>query len=109
MLRTTPANSTSILAGITYLSGLVHKRYLWLLVAACAAAAGAPGFGLWLRGVSFGEVELGGEPVALSLPTLMLAYLLFSAGLGVQPAQLRQLLRDPKPLFVGLVANVAVP
>jgi BASS family bile acid:Na+ symporter len=39
----------------------------------------------------------------------MLAYLLFSAGLGVQTAQLRRLLRDPRPLFAGLAASFAVP
>jgi BASS family bile acid:Na+ symporter len=40
---------------------------------------------------------------------LLLAFLLFSAGLGVQTAHLRHLLRDPKPLFAGLVANLAIP
>src|SRR5262249_41833337 len=43
------------------------------------------------------------------LPTLMLGFLLFSAGLGVQTAQLRRVLRDPKPLFAGLAANLAIP
>jgi bile acid:Na+ symporter, BASS family len=94
---------------IAFLGRLIHERFFWFLLATCAAAAFCPGPGLWLRGVSFGEVSLWGETTPLSLPTLMLAYLLFSAGLGVQTAQLRHLLRDPKPLFAGLVANLAIP
>jgi BASS family bile acid:Na+ symporter len=94
---------------IAFLGRLIHERFFWFLLAACAAASCCPGPGLWLRGVSFGEVSLWGEKAPLSLPTLMLAFLLFSAGLGVQTAQLRCLLRDPKPLFAGLAANLALP
>src|SRR5262245_50293553 len=94
---------------ITFLGRLIHERFFWFLLATCAAAACCPGPGLWLRGVSFGEVSLWGEKAPLSLPTLLLAFLLFSAGLGVQTAHLRYLLRDPKPLFAGLVANLALP
>jgi bile acid:Na+ symporter, BASS family len=94
---------------ITFLGRLIHEQFFWFLLATCAAAACVPGPGLWLRGVSFGAVSLWGEKAPLSLPTLMLAFLLFSAGLGVHTAQLRHLLRDPKPLFAGLVANLALP
>jgi bile acid:Na+ symporter, BASS family len=94
---------------ITFLGRLIHEQFFWFLLATCAVAACVPGPGLWLRGVSFGEVSLWGEKAPLSLPTLMLAFLLFSAGLGVQTAHLRHLLRDPKPLFAGLVANLAIP
>ena len=93
----------------TFLSRLIHERFFWFLLATCAAAACCPGPGLWLRGVSFGEVSLWGEKAPLSLPTLLLGFLLFSAGLGVQMAHLRHLLRDPKPLFAGLAANLALP
>jgi BASS family bile acid:Na+ symporter len=94
---------------IASLGRFIQERLFWSLLAACAAASCCPGPGLWLRGVSFGAVSLGGEKAPLSLPTLLLAFLLFSAGLGVQTAQLRHLLRDPKPLLAGLVANLAVP
>jgi BASS family bile acid:Na+ symporter len=94
---------------ITFLGRLIHERFFWFLLATCAAASCVPGPGLWLRSVSFGAVSLWGETAPLSLPTLMLAFLLFSAGLGVQTSQLRHLLRDPKPLFAGLVANLALP
>src|SRR5262245_52004687 len=94
---------------VAFLGRLIHERFFWFLLAACAAAACCPGPGLWLRGVSFGEVSLRGEKAPLSLPALMLALLLFSAGLGVQTAHLRHLLRDPKPLLAGLAANLAIP
>src|SRR5262245_42940834 len=94
---------------VAFLGRLIHERFFWFLLATCAAASCVPGPGLWLRGVSFGEVSLWGEKAPLSLPMLMLSFLLFSAGLGVQTAQLRHLLRDPKPLFAGLVANLALP
>jgi BASS family bile acid:Na+ symporter len=94
---------------VAALGRFVQERFFWFLLATCVAAACCPGPGRWLRGVSVGEVLLRGELTALSLPTLMLAYLLFNAGLGVQTAQLRHLLRDPKPLVGGLVANLAVP
>jgi bile acid:Na+ symporter, BASS family len=109
---TTPANSApapSLNGTIAFLGRLIHERFFWFLLAACAAASCCPGPGLWLRGVSFGAVSLCGEKASLSLPTLMLAVLLFGAGLGVQTAQLRRLLRDPKPLVAGLVANLAIP
>ncbi len=94
---------------IAYLGRLIHERFFWFLLATCAVASCCPGPGLWLRGVSFGEVSLWGEKAPLSLPTFLLAFLLCSAGLGVQTAQLRRLLRDPKPLFAGLLANLAIP
>jgi BASS family bile acid:Na+ symporter len=94
---------------IAFLGRFIQERFFCFLLAACAAASCCPGPGLWLRGVSLGEVSLWGEKTPLSLPTLLLAFLLFSAGLGVQAAQLRHLLRDPKPLLAGLLANLAIP
>lgn len=94
---------------IVSLGRLIQERFFWFLLAACAAAACCPGPGLWLRGVTFGEASLGAEKATLSLPMLLLGFLLFSAGLGVQTKHLRHVLRDPKPLFAGLVANLAIP
>ena len=78
----------------------VHHNFLWLLVGAYALAAVAPAPGLWLRGVRVG---------GLSLPSLMLALLLFNAGLGVRTDRLRGLLHGPFVLLAGLLANLAVP
>src|SRR5262249_8179969 len=80
-----------------------------LLVAAYAAAALAPGPGLWVRNVGFGAVGALGETAAVSLPSVMLALLLFNAGLGVRPDHLRRLARNPLILAAGLLANLSVP
>lgn len=85
-----------------------HHHFLWLLVAAYAVAAVAPAAGLWVRHVSFGEVNVFG-PRAVSLPSVMLAALLFNAGLGVQPDRLHRLARNPLVLVAGLLANLLVP
>jgi BASS family bile acid:Na+ symporter len=88
---------------------LIHRYFLCFLLAAYVIAAIFPAPGLWLRNVSFGEVSLFGDRTRLSLPMLLLAFLLLNAGLGVQRAELRNLLRSPRILAAGLTANVFVP
>jgi bile acid:Na+ symporter, BASS family len=91
------------------LAGFLHHRLLWLLVAAYALAGTAPAVGLWLRSATLGAVEVFGQPVTATLPSLLLSVLLFNAGLGVEPARLRELLGKSGLLVAGLFANVAVP
>jgi BASS family bile acid:Na+ symporter len=86
-----------------------HHHFLRLLIAAYVVAAVAPAAGLWVRQVSFGQVTLFGERATVSLPSVMLALLLFNAGLGVQPDRLRRLARNPLVLAAGLLANLLVP
>jgi BASS family bile acid:Na+ symporter len=86
-----------------------HHYFLWLLVAAYAVAAAAPAAGLWVRQVSVGEVGVFGQRSGVTLPSGMLALLLFNAGLGVRPDRLRRLARNPLVLAAGLLANLAVP
>jgi BASS family bile acid:Na+ symporter len=85
-------------------SGWMHRNLLGLLLASYAAASLVPTLGLWLRGVKFGH---GGA--AASLPLVLLGFLLFNAGLGARPEQLRAMLRSPRLLLLGLAANLAVP
>jgi len=91
------------------LAGFLHHRILWLLVAAYALAGTAPAAGLWLRSATLGAVEVFGQPVTASLPSLLLSVLLFNAGLGVELARLRELLGKSGLLVTGLLANIAVP
>ncbi len=90
-------------------SHFVHGYFLGLLLATYALAAAWPGPGLALRGVSLGRVALAGEAMPLTLPALMLGFLLLNAGLGVKAAELRGLARRPGLLGVGLLANLAIP
>jgi BASS family bile acid:Na+ symporter len=87
----------------------IQRWFLGLLLTAYVAAALVPAPALWLRSVSLGEVTLIGEPVRLTLPLVLLAFLLLSAGLGVRTAQLRGLQRRPLVLGAGLAASVLVP
>jgi BASS family bile acid:Na+ symporter len=91
------------------LSHWVHQRFLWLLVCSYAAAAVCPVFGLWIRDVAFGEVALFGERTRVTLPMLMLAFLLWNAGLWVHPSDLRGLRRGARVLLTGLAANLLIP
>jgi BASS family bile acid:Na+ symporter len=91
------------------ISHFVHARFLWLLLATYALAAAWPGPGLALRGVSIGRVSLMGEAMDLSMPSMMLGFLLLNAGLGVRASELRNLARRPALLGLGLAANLAIP
>jgi BASS family bile acid:Na+ symporter len=91
------------------LAHVLHRHLFLLLVLAYVVAAFLPGPGLWLRSVHIGGVGILGQHLDMSLPALLLAVLLFNAGLGVAPAQMRGLARRPGVLLAGLLANLAVP
>lgn len=91
------------------LSHFVHKHFLWLMIGSYAVAACAPSLGLTIRDVSVGRVGLFGQTMRISLSMLMLASLLLNAGLGVQWARIREMLRSPKLLGAGLTANLLIP
>jgi BASS family bile acid:Na+ symporter len=71
-------------------------------------AALAPGPGLWLRSVDL-SAGVGASLPHVSLPAVLLGFLLFNAGLGTQANRLRQLARRPALLFVGVLATVVLP
>src|SRR3954469_7912115 len=91
------------------LARFVHRYFFWLLVGSYAVAAVAPGPGLWLRGVSLGEVTVLGEKARLTVPTLLLGLLLFNAGLGLRAGQFAGLRRGALLLGAGLLANLLLP
>jgi bile acid:Na+ symporter, BASS family len=84
----------------------LHARLLLLLVSTYIAAALVPGLGLAVRGVNFGNLA-GAMP--LNLPTFMLAFLLFNAGLGVRTAALKHWHKSALTLGAGSLANIVVP
>jgi BASS family bile acid:Na+ symporter len=85
---------------------LVHHRFLWLLVGAYGLAAAWPGAGDALRRVSLGSADAG---LTLALPMLLLSVLLFNAGLGADATEVLSILRRPRSLVAGVVANAVVP
>ncbi len=87
----------------------LHHNLIWLLVGSYALAAVLPGPGHAIRAASLGHIEIDGTATDISLPLLLLAFLLLNAGLGVHAARLRGLLQQPLALAAGLAANLAVP
>ena len=90
-------------------SHFLHEQFLWLVLGSYVVAAVCPAFGLWIRDVSVGDFVLAGVRIRLTLPMLMLALLLFNAGLGVETARLASLLRSAPLLGAGLAANLLIP
>ncbi|GAA3770594.1 hypothetical protein GCM10022403_002410 [Streptomyces coacervatus] len=87
---------------------LLRRRLGVVIALAYAAAALLPVPGLWLR-----RPHLVGIPglaeLSLRTPQLLLALVLFSAGLQVPLRELRLLLRRPAALVAGLVLHVVAP
>jgi len=95
-----------------HISGLVHliHRYLiWVILGSYLVAAVLPGLGLAIRHLSLGDVTLLGREVHLNMPQIMLATLLFNAGLGVRLEDLGRMFARPRVLLGGVLGNVLVP
>lgn len=91
------------------LSHLIHRHFLWFLIGAYIVAAVVPGPGLWIRDAAVGDITIGEANFHVSLLLVLLATLMFNAGLGVKTAHLRTLYRKGPLLASGLAANVLVP
>ncbi|MGW3115627.1 sodium-dependent transporter [Streptomyces sp. NPDC001107] len=87
----------------------LFRRHLGAAIALTyAAAALLPAPGLWLRRPHpIGVFDLA--ELSLRAPQLLLALVLFSAGLQVPLRELRLLLRRPAALVAGLVLHVVAP
>lgn len=85
---------------------ITHRHFLWLLIAVYALAAVLPGPGEAIR---HSAVVSSRDHVVITLPMLLLAVLLFNAGIGANVSELKTVLRRPRALVAGVVANVLVP
>jgi BASS family bile acid:Na+ symporter len=90
------------------LASAVHHNLLWLLVAAYVLAGIVPRPGLGLRSIDLSALA-GARLPHVSLPAALLSFLLFNAGLGAQADRLRELVRRPGLLIVGVGATVLFP
>lgn len=89
---------------------ILQRWQLCLLLCVHALAALLPGPGLGIREVSVGSVPwLHGGSVRLSLPSMMLAFLLLNAGFGTPARELRHLATRLRCLGLGLAASVVGP
>ena len=91
------------------LSQFIHHHLLWCLITAYAAAAVFPAPGLWIRNLRVDNVSIFHVNIHVSLLLLLLALLMFNAGLGVKTAHLTSLVRRIPVLLAGLTANMIIP
>ncbi|MFI5754858.1 bile acid:sodium symporter family protein [Streptomyces sp. NPDC051569] len=87
--------------------GFAQRTLTWSMMAAYAAALLLPGPGLRLRHLALGAP--GTPTTRITLPSLLLALVLFSAALHVPLRALPALARRPLPLLIGTAVNAAVP
>ena len=91
------------------LAHLAHHYVVWLVLGSYAIASFAPAFGLWMRDVSFWRMHLFQESTNISVPMLLLAFLLLNAGLGIRIVSLRKWIHSGVALMSGIVGNLFVP
>ena len=94
---------------VLVLSQFVHRHLLWVLIGAYAIAAVLPRPGLWIRDVTLGNLSIFTIQIHVSLLLVLLAGLMFNAGLGVKTEHLQVLVRKLRVLAAGLAANVLIP
>src|SRR5438034_6834756 len=90
-------------------SQFLHHHLLWFLLAAYVLASVSPAAGLWMRNRSFGHLTVSHDTLHISLLMVMLAVLMFNAGLGLKLSHLQTVLQQKRVLIAGLVANLAMP
>jgi hypothetical protein len=90
------------------LKRLPERGRIGIFIGSYVLAALIPGPGLWLRSVNLAAVADAGLP-HVSVPSFLLSFLLFNAGLGVRTNRLWQLARRPTLLAVGVLANLVLP
>ena len=91
------------------LSQFIHHHLLWFLISAYAIAAVFPTAGLWIRNVNLGDVQVFQSKIHVSLLLLLLATLMFNAGLGVKTSHLQSLMQKSRVMLAGLAANLVIP
>ncbi|MFO0800502.1 MAG: bile acid:sodium symporter [Gemmataceae bacterium] len=87
-------------------NGWLHRHFLWLLVGAYLLAAVWPWAGSAIRHTTVLDTGMAGT---ISLPMVLLAFLLFHAGLAADATDLAGVVRRPVALLAGVAATVAVP
>lgn len=91
------------------ISQFLQRHLLWFLIAAYVIAVVLPVPGLRIRNVSFGEITIYQQKMNISLLMIMLAILMFNAGLGLNISHIKKFLEKKYVLLAGLVANVTIP
>ena len=95
---------------IIILEKFISKNFLVFLILSYILALLLPSFGQHIRNISVGKVFwFDGSTLSLTLPLLMLAFVLFNAGLGVKISEIKEIIKNPKLIILGLLANSLIP
>ncbi|NJD06686.1 MAG: Na+-dependent transporter [Methylococcaceae bacterium] len=94
---------------VTFLVHIIHRYFIWIIASSYILAALFPWLGLWLRDLNLGSINIFDHRLVISLPPILLASLLFNAGLGVKTTELKHVLRKPAVLVGGVFGNLATP
>lgn len=79
-----------------------------LVIFAYIFAALTPDTGSWIKNYSFGSLTVIHQSFSFSLSAIMLAILLFNAGLGIKLNDLKTLSEYKKPLLLGVIGNAII-
>lgn len=88
---------------------LINHYFIWIIISSYLVATVFPEFGLWIRVLNLGSINVFKSQLVLSVPLIMLASLLFNAGLGVKLIELKHVLHKPFLLLGGVLGNIAIP
>jgi len=94
---------------LTEIQHAIHKYFIWIVISSYVVAGIFPGPGMSIRNADLGVVEIAQTKITLTAPSILLALLLFNAGLGTRVRELEKLAHQPRLLAMGVVGNVAVP
>ncbi len=94
---------------IQTIAHVLHRHFIFVILASYLLAALQPGVGIWIRSADLARVTVLQTEIKLSLPPLLLAILLFNAGLGIQWTELNQLVNKPTIVLSGTLGNIATP
>ena len=90
-------------------SHFLHRHLLKLIVLSYLLAAAVPALGLWIKDAAIVDLATASGRVTMTIPKLLLALLLFNAGLRAKLGRVGGIVRRPGMMLAGLAANLAVP
>src|SRR5437870_1754494 len=92
-----------------FVEHLIRRYFVWIICLSYLVAGLRPQFGLWMRSLDLGNIDVFKTKLTFPLPSIMLGLLLFNGGLGVRVTELKHLLGKPFVLLGGVVGNLLTP
>jgi bile acid:Na+ symporter, BASS family len=94
---------------VARLQHLIHAHFIWVVVSSYLVAAISPTLGTAIRSIDLGSFEVAQTKITATIPSILLAILLFNAGLGTRVHELAKLAQRPQLLAVGVAGNILAP